>query len=104
VSDLADKLHDDKFTWGDDVLLSQCLLCHHAADGPDAICAAFPGQIPADILGNDVDHRKPWIDSETGQPGDTGIALHGSITFAAREGVNPITLGILYQHLDSLKQ
>jgi hypothetical protein len=65
----------DKFAWGADVLLSQCMLCKRLdPDAPNAVCAAFPGQIPQEIMSNEVDHRKPWIDPETGLPGDQGIA------------------------------
>jgi hypothetical protein len=92
----------DRFSWGADTLLSQCVLCKHAAPGPAPVCAAFPGQIPAGILGNKVDHRQPWIDPATGEPGDEGMADAGSITFEPRPGINPTTLEVLYDHLDSL--
>ena len=74
----------DKFAWGPDTVLSQCLLCKHTS-GHVAICAAFPGSIPDEIMMNQVDHRRPY-------PGDEGVALAGSIVFEPRGGVNPITL------------
>lgn len=93
----------DKFTWGPgDVVLSQCAYCKHLADGPAAVCAAFPGAIPADILANETDHRKPWIDPDTGEPGDMGIPLERSIIFEPREGIHPAALAALYRHLDQL--
>ena len=92
----------DKFAWGADTLLTQCLLCRHLAEGEMPVCNAFPGQIPSEILNNSVDHRKPWIDPYTGEPGDKGIPLQHSITFEPREGINPVTLQVLYRHLDSL--
>jgi len=92
----------DQFTWGADTLLTQCLLCRHLGPGPAAVCAAFPGSIPPEIMSNDVDHRKPWLDPKTGEPGDQGVALAGSITFAPRPGINPVTLNRLYAHLDTL--
>ena len=84
-------------------MLSQCLLCKHAVRGPEAVCSAFPGQIPPEILANEFDHRKPWIDQQTGQPGDRGIPLERSITFEVRDGVNPLTLTRLYRYLDDLQ-
>jgi hypothetical protein len=93
---------DEKFTWGADVLLSQCILCRHAAAGPAPICAAFPGQIPAEIMSNELDHRKPHL-GEDGQPDDMGIPLERSITFEPRPEVNHETLIVLFKHLDQLK-
>ena len=84
----------DKFAWGPDTVLSQCLLCKHTS-GHVAICAAFPGSIPDEIMMNQVDHRRPY-------PGDEGVALAGSIVFEPRGGVNPITLQALYTYLDAL--
>ncbi len=91
----------DKFAWAPDTVLSQCLLCRYTS-GHVAICAAFPGSIPDEILMNQVDHRKPWLDPDTDEPGDEGIALAGSITFEPRDGVNPITLQTLYDYLDAI--
>ncbi len=93
---------DSRFVWGADTLLSQCMLCRHAADGPAPVCAAFPGSIPAEILANEYDHRKPWIDPKTHEAGDKGVALTKSIVFEPREGINPVTLKVLYRHLDTL--
>ncbi len=31
----------------------------------------------------------PWIDPETGEPGDEGVALTGSITFVPRPDLHP---------------
>jgi hypothetical protein len=94
---------DDKFAWGADTLLTQCLLCKHLAGGHIAACAAFPGAIPPEILANDFDHRRPWLDPRTGRPGDMGIPLVRSITFEPRDGINPATLERLYGHLDSIE-
>jgi hypothetical protein len=40
----------DRLSWGPDVVLTQCMLCKHDAKGPHNVCAAFPGQIPPEIL------------------------------------------------------
>lgn len=94
----------DKFTWNPgDVAWPQCALCAHMdAKSPTSTCAAFPGRIPDEIRRNEVDHRKPWIDPETGEPGDMGIPLERSILFEPAPGVNPATLAALYRHLDKL--
>lgn len=50
------------------VILSQCLKCRHLErpiQGPGR-CSAFPEAIPAEIMFNDFDHRKPY-------PNDNGI-------------------------------
>jgi hypothetical protein len=65
-----------------------------------AACAAFPGSIPPEILYTDYDHRRPWIDPQTGEPGDRGAPLRGSITFTPRSGVTATALDQLYRHLD----
>jgi hypothetical protein len=94
---------DDKdLSWGAETLLTQCLLCKHRAAGPHLVCAAFPNSIPPEIAANDFDHRQPWIDQSTGQPGDQGVPLKGSILFEPRAGINPVTLDVLYRHLDAL--
>lgn len=91
----------DKFTWGPgDVALPQCGFCRHWADGSSGACAAFPGRIPDEIRLNAYDHRRPWIDPETGEPGDEGVALERSITFEPAEGVHPDALAALYRALD----
>lgn len=94
----------ERFVWGAETVLTQCAYCKHAAPGPDAVCAAFPGQIPPEILANEVDHRQPWIDPATNEPGDEGVALAGSITFSPAEGVTPDALAVLYRHLDALAE
>ena len=72
----------DHFAWGKDVLLSQCVYCHHLDPTSKAMdCRAFPAGIPQGILDNQFDHRKPWIDPATGQAGDTGVRGDKSITF-----------------------
>ncbi len=80
---------DDKFEWsGDEMVLTQCAYCRHLAEDASVLqCAAFPSSIPADISANRHDHRKPWIDPETGEPGDRGMALKGSILFEPRPDV-----------------
>jgi hypothetical protein len=90
-----------EFTWGADTLLTQCLLCKHLAKGPIAVCAAFPASIPPEIMSNEVDHRSPWIDPATGEAGDQGVPLNGSITFEPRDGINPRSLAVLYHALDA---
>ncbi len=92
---------EDRFAWGSDTLLSQCLVCKHAPSGVLA-CKAFLGGIPDAIITNNFDHRKPWIDPTTGEAGDQGFDLEGSILFEPKPGINPITLSVLYRHLDGL--
>jgi hypothetical protein len=94
----------DKFVYqGDEFVLSQCAYCRHLdRSSPAAICAAFPALIPAGILSNDQDHRKPWIDPATGEPGDLGTALAGSILFEPADAVRPEALDRLHRHLDAV--
>lgn len=47
-----------------DLQVAQCVRCKHLLS--NARCAAFPEGIPADILENRHDHRRPY-------PGDNGI-------------------------------
>jgi len=94
---------DDKFVYeGGDFILSQCAYCKHLGDGPVAVCAAFPGSIPAEILSNDFDHRRPWIDDATGTPGDGGVADAGSILFEPRPAVTHEALARLHRALDQI--
>ena len=80
-----------------------CSLCRHLSGFPGAtVCAAFPGGIPDAIVQFRFDHRRPWIDPETGQPGDQGIPLNGPITFEPAEGVRLSALAALYEKLDAL--
>lgn len=85
----------DKFTWGaEDVIASQCSYCVHlarggAAAGVPAYCKAFPGGVPGPILRNERSHLAPWIDPATGEPGDRGVDLAGSIVFNPRPGTDP---------------
>jgi hypothetical protein len=67
-----------------------------------AVCAAFHGAIPAEILANEVDHRKPRIDPETGKPGDEGVLLAGSITFAFDDAITSAARETLTHYLDGL--
>lgn len=95
--------HSDKFTWEPgDVVLPQCTACRHFGGGTAPYCVAFPGGIPWTILRNQEDHRKPWIEPETGEPGDMGVALERSITFEPREDVHPEVLAAILRHLDQL--
>ena len=74
------------------VILSQCLYCRHYAGGTfGAVCAAFPNQIPQDVLDNQVDHRRPYPD---GQEAD--------VLFEPRADVDPATLAPLLRTLDAL--
>ena len=68
-------------TWGSEAVLSQCMYCKHLAPGAAFACSAFPGSVPPEIVANEVDHREPWIDPTTGEPGDLGVPLTHSITF-----------------------
>lgn len=79
---------------------SQCSLCAQREPEDLFACAAFPGLIPAEIRENRHDHRKPWIDPETGEPGDRGIALAGSILFEPHADADPEALSTLYNYLD----
>jgi hypothetical protein len=91
----------DKFVYsGGDFVASQCAYCKHLAPGRAAACAAFPSAIPDEVLHNEVDHRRPWIDPATGEPGDMGVPLERSITFEPRGGVTPDALAALYRRLD----
>jgi hypothetical protein len=84
-----------------DPLPPQCLLCEHRDPGETGIaCKAFTSQIPMAIQLNRFDHRKPWIDPDTGAPGDTGFSGERSITFRPLSGVYPHLLEALYRHLD----
>jgi hypothetical protein len=84
-------------TW--DVTAPQCMLCKHRPPNVLFACAAFPGLIPEEIRRNDHDHRQPWIDPDTGQPGDEGIALAGSILFEPKDDAAPEALERLYADL-----
>lgn len=103
---MADPLKlGDRFDWGPgDVVLPQCVLCAHAArdDSPVPYCVAFPGRIPPEIRRNLVDHRRPYLDPETGAPADAGVAGARSITFEPDPDAAPEALAALHRHLDSL--
>ena len=92
----------NKYAWGAETVLSQCVYCKHLSKGPNAACAAFPGAIPPEILANEFDHRKPWIDPKTGMPGDQGMALAGSITFEFNPSVTPEARDTITRYLDSI--
>lgn len=81
-----------------DLVASQCLLCKHRPRDLVGVCAAFPARIPEAIRVNAHDHRTHWIDPETGEPGDTGVAGEASITFEARPDVAVTALGRLAAH------
>lgn len=100
---MSNPRHEEKFAidfTAQDAALPQCLLCKWSA--PGGICAAFPGGMPDEIRQNRFDHRKPWIDPETGETGDMGIPLERSITFEPDPNVDPQAIRILYRHLDRL--
>jgi hypothetical protein len=92
------------WAWGADTVVTQCLLCKHTAKGPQPVCAAFPGSIPPKILSNDFDHRRPWIDPATGEPGDRGVPDKASILFEPEDGINSRSLAALYRHLDATNE
>jgi hypothetical protein len=50
----------------------QCFDCKHLQDGPPPHCAAFPDEIPMEILLNKFDHKKP-------HPGDHGIRFEAGV-------------------------
>lgn len=79
---------------------SQCSLCRHRPEEELFTCAAFPGLIPLEIRENRHDHRKPWIDPDSGEPGDQGIPLAGSILFEPAPDASPDALKQLYAYLD----
>jgi hypothetical protein len=96
-----DDLDDNKFVWDDSIAMTQCVYCKYLVAGHG--CAAFPGGIPDEIFANEYDHRRPWIDPDTGEPGDEGVPLAGSILFEPRPDVPAAALKTLYLHLDQLK-
>jgi hypothetical protein len=99
----TEETQDDKFVWrAADVVLTQCLLCKHKIKSPIPVCSAFPGAIPAEILANEFDHRQPWIDPDSGEPGDQGVEMTGSILFEPKEGINPIALERLDKHFGKM--
>lgn len=57
-----------------------CALCEHAsnANGDRLTCAAFPDEIPDEILFGSFDHRNP-------APGDNGITFTPSPSIPAGE-------------------
>lgn len=88
----------DKFSiQGSDLIVSQCHLCtHRARPATFAVCKAFPGGIPQEILDNHVDHRRPF-------EGDEGMGAPGThVLFEPREGVSISALANLYATLDAL--
>lgn len=90
-----------KFTWQPgEIVLAHCAYCKHMSKKGGNVCAAFPGRIPDAIRENEFDHRKSWIDPESGEPGDQGIALARSITFEPGPGTHPDALDSLYRALD----
>lgn len=86
----------DKFSLSAaDAILSQCVYCEHWTRGSTA-CKAFLSVIPAEILANQHDHREPWLDPSTGEPGDTGFDDAGSILFKPKPDVPPAALARLH--------
>lgn len=77
--------------WAGDegILVTQCLLCRHLAEGPSFTCNAFPMAIPTAIIENRYDHRRP-------HPGDNGIQ------FAPAEDASAADLARLDRERDSL--
>lgn len=85
----------------DDIVVpSQCNLCRHRSTRTPYACAAFPGAIPSEIRLNRHDHRRPWLDPETGEPGDEGMPLVGSILFEPRDDAAPEALERLRAYFD----
>jgi hypothetical protein len=80
-----------KFVWGpDDLIPTQCALCDRYGSGRIvAVCQAFPGSIPADIMANRADHRRPF-------EGDQGLR------FRPRADAEPGMLARLFASLDEL--
>lgn len=75
----------------DGVTVSQCLLCIHYAGGPfGAVCKAFPSALPVEILGNEFDHRRPFV-------GDDGVR------FEPRPDARPGLLARVLAELDALR-
>ena len=83
-----------------DMVPSQCLVCRRLSKRSPLVCAAFPGLIPAEIRLNAHDHRKPWIDPESGEPGDQGMPLAGSILFEPRADAAPEALAAVAAYFD----
>jgi hypothetical protein len=75
--------------WGPgEIVPSQCAVCRHRVRG-FAACKAFPSQIPGEIEGNQVDHRRPF-------DGDQGVR------FEPKPGLTAADLAPLYAVLDEL--
>lgn len=79
---------------------SQCNLCKRRSTLSPFVCAAFPGTIPGEIRLNRHDHAQPWIDLETGEPGDQGIPLEGSILFEPKDDADPDALRSLRDYFN----
>lgn len=77
---------------------SQCMLCRRRVPGTLDVCEAFPGAIPEAIRLNLHDHREPWIDPDTGEPGDEGVPLAGSLLFEPRADAAPEALANLARY------
>lgn len=89
---------------GGPLVVTQCAYCARLSRVTDMqVCQAFPGGIPDAILMNEADHRKPWPDPATGEPGDVGVSGYESLTFVPREGLAADTLALLYAELDQVK-
>jgi hypothetical protein len=91
----------DKFAWGAEIVLTHCILCKHQSDEPAWVCAAFSGQIPAEIAANENDYRSPRLDPENGNRGDKGAAVAGSITFAS--STTRQALETIHRYLDRIE-
>jgi hypothetical protein len=74
-----------------DIVLTQCASCSRFVRDPYAlVCPAFPGGIPAEIISNTFDHRKPHPDEVVPK------------RYVPRDDVDPRALAALYRTLDRL--
>lgn len=88
MSDATDRFSADPEPGG--FVVTQCLLCKHVGEGEEFVCPAFPGGIPAAIVDNEADHRRP-------AEGDHGIR------FEAAPGASKTALESLAKHFERRK-
>jgi hypothetical protein len=87
----------NKFSDSEGMIATQCCYCKHQGQSTlTNVCSAFPDGIPDEILVNDVDHRKAFLDPETGRTADRGIR------FTPRDDVSSAVLTRLYTDLDEI--